>query len=814
MKKTVLILLISLFGVSIYAQSIKGHVQNENGEALIGANVAIENSYYGTITNANGDFEIKKLKHGKYTLVARYLGYEQTIYNLELVDNVSGIKVVLKQSQNLTEEVLVKATRAGNNAPVASTTINSKELSKTNHGQDIPFLLNLTPSVTYSSDAGTGIGYSKLYIRGTDITRINVTTNGIPLNDAESHGVWWVNMPDLVSSVDDIEIQRGVGTSTNGPAAFGANISIKTNSLNKKAYATLSSSYGSFNSYKAKIAVGSGLINDHFSFDMRLSKIHSDGFIDRAHADLNSFFVSGGYSGKKTLVKLNIISGHENTYQAWNGVPKVRLENDMAGMQQYEDHYLYSHEQTQHMINSNFRTYNSYVYDNEIDNYNQDHYQLMFSKELGADFSVSLALNYTKGKGYYEQYKKDEDLADYNIEPIVVGAETITSSDLIRRKWLDNDFYAAVYSLNYQKTNFNATIGGAYTTYFGKHFGNVIWSEFSGNSGIRHQWYNNTGDKQDFNIYGKFGYMFFDRLNVFADLQYRVIDYEIIGNDDDLKDIGQKHHFDFFNPKFGLSYDIDSEQNTYFSIGAANREPSRSDFKDADAGKTPVAESLIDYEFGYNVNINYARININLFYMDYNNQLVNTGKINNVGDAIMTNTAESYRTGIELLGRFRFLQIVDWQVNASFSRNKIKNFTAYVDDWDNWGTQTETKLGGTDISFSPNIVMGSMISFFPFKNFEFAINTKFVGNQYIDNTSNETRMLDAYSVSNINLAYTIKTKIIKSIDLKLQVNNIFNEEYETNAWVYRYHMGGEYYNMDGYFPQAGINFMGGIVLHF
>ncbi len=814
MKKTIAIVLISLFTFSVNAQNISGHIKNEKGKALVGASISIKNTSIGIITNSKGYFKISNLKSGNYTLIVNYVGYQQAVYELELSNNSTDVQIVLKISENLTEEILVKATRVGNNAPVASSTISSEDLNKTNLGQDIPFLLNLTPSVTYSSDAGTGIGYSKLYIRGTDITRINVTTNGIPLNDAESHGVWWVNMPDLVSSVDDIEIQRGVGTSTNGPAAFGANISIKTTSLNKKPYANLAASYGSFNSYKTKVSVGSGLINNHFSFDLRLSKIYSDGFVDRAYADLKSFFVSGGYSDKKTLVKLNIISGNENTYQAWNGVPKVRLENDMEGMQRYEDHYLYSPEETQQMINSDSRTYNFYTYDNEIDNYTQTHYQLMFSREIVSDLSLNLAFNYTKGKGYYEQYKTDEDLADYNIPPAVVGQDTVFSSDLIRRKWLDNDFYAAVYSLNYEKNKFSAIIGGAYTSYFGKHFGNVIWSRYASSSEIRHRWYNNTGDKQDFNIYGKFSYLFFNKLNVLADLQYRMIDYEIIGNDDDLSDISQKHHFDFFNPKFGLTYTMDDEHNVYFSVGAANREPSRTDFKDADKGKEPLKESLIDYELGYNLSAGSARVNINLFYMDYKNQLVNTGKINNVGSAIMTNTPSSYRSGIELVGGFRYKQIADWQMNVSFSQNKIQNFTEFVDDWDNWGTQTETDLGETDISFSPNIIMGSQLTFYPFKNLEIALHTKFVGNQYIDNTSSEDRMLDAYTVSNISMAYTMETKIIKSIDFKFVINNVFNEEYETSAWVYRYQYGGEYYNMDGYFPQAGINFLGGIVLHF
>lgn len=816
MKKLLFILSVCfLFVNTSYAQSIKGYVKNANNEALTGAVIRIENTYRTTVSDNKGFFEFKNLKAGNYVLIIKFIGYQTQKKEVILNSELKPLNIVLALAENLTDEVMVKATRAGTNTPVASTIIDKNQLSKTNLGQDLPVLLSLSPSITYSSDAGTGIGYTKLYIRGTDITRINVTANGIPLNDAESHGVWWVNMPDLVSSVDDIEIQRGVGTSTNGAAAFGANINIKTIGLNKTPYANLSTSYGSFNSYKNQISVGSGLINNHFSFDLRLSKIYSDGFVDRAFADLKSFYLSGGYSDQKTLIKLNIISGKEKTYQAWWGVPKVRLENDFAGMQRYRDHYLYTEEQYQHMLNSDSRSYNYYTYDNEVDNYGQDHYQLLFSRELIGDLSLNLALNYTHGEGYYEQYKNNQDLVDYGISPVITAKQdTISSTDLIRRKWLNNDFYAAVFSVNYQKSAFNATLGGAYTDYFGKHYGNVIWARFAGESEIRHQWYYNTGDKQDFNLYGKFNYTFMGKINTYIDLQYRTIDYVMQGEDDDLSDLSQNHNFDFFNPKAGLSYQIDDEQNAYFSVGVAHREPSRTDFKDAITNETPKPERLIDYELGYDLNINNAHININLYYMDYTNQLVNTGKINNVGNAIMTNMPESYRSGVELSGAFRFYKIIDWQVNATFSKNKIKNFTEYVDDWDNWGQQIATNLGETDISFSPNIIMGSNLSITPFKDFSISLQSKFVSKQYIDNTSSKDRMLDAYTVSNLSLNYRLKTKLIKNIDFKFIINNVFNEEYETNAWVYRYSYGGEYYNMDGYFPQAGINFMGGIVLNF
>ena len=814
MKKIVLIVFMQLQIVFAISQSITGLVENENGEKLVGATVTTNNLSKQTITDKFGFFELNNLEKGTYKINVSYVGYQNVEKTIEFTANDDySIRIIMKKNDNITEEVIISAIRVGEKFPVASTTINKEELEKNNIGQETPYLLSLTPSIVVSSDAGAGVGYSKFSIRGTDMTRINVTTNGIPLNDAESHGVWWVNMPDLGGSVESIQIQRGVGSSTNGPAAFGANINFQTNTVNKDAYAQLNSSYGTFNTYKGSVKLGSGLINEHFSMDMRISQIHSDGFIDRASSDLNSFSVSGSYIDEKTLIKFIVLSGHEKTYQAWNGVPKVRLENDIEGMQRYQDHWLYTQEETQHMLNSDSRTYNKYTYDNEVDDYSQDHYQFIVSRELFKNLNLNLAFNYTKGKGYYEQYKNDEDLVDYGIEPVVVGVETVESTDLIRRKQLDNDFYALSYSLIYQKNKFKTILGGSYSTYEGDHFGNVIWARFASNSEIRHQWYYNLGEKQDFNVFTKFEYEIFDKFNLYADLQYRNIEYKITGVDDDLSDISQEHNYDFFNPKFGLNYNINDMQNMYFSVGMANREPSRTDLKDAIGEQAPVKETLIDYEFGYTITTEKSKVNVNFYYMDYDNQLVKTGMVNNVGNAIMTNISDSYRTGVEISGGIKFLEIINWQLNTTISRNKVSNFTSYVDNW-NEGGQNETYIGETNISFSPEIIAGSSLSFEPFKNFNIAFISKYVDKQYIDNTSDKSRMLDAYFVNNIKVDYSIKTKLFKSIDFHLLVNNIFNEEYETNAWVYRYYVGNEYYNMDGYFPQAGTNFLAGITLNF
>ncbi len=810
MKKVVLIISISFLSFFSTAQTLKGHVENENAEPIVGAAVQIKETYHATIANSKGDFTFENLKPGTYSIIITSIGYDNLVKDVQMENKYLSFDFILKESQNLTDEVVVRALRAGRNTPAASSEITKVELSKNNLAQDVPFLLNFMPSVTSSSDGGLGVGYTKLSIRGTDMTRINVTTNGIPLNDAESHAVYWVDLPDIASSTESIQIQRGVGTSTNGTSAFGANINLQTNQIRKEAYGELAGSYGSFNTYKTNIKAGTGLINNHFTFDIRLSKIHSDGFIDRANTDMESFFASASYSDKKNLVKINVFSGHEITYQAWNGVPKVRLESDTEGMQRYEDHYLYTYDETQHMLNSDSRTYNYYTYDNQVDDYKQTHYQAFYSHEFNPNLNLNLGFNYTKGKGFYEEYRNDQDRKEYLIEPVPGSVDTI--SDLIRQKWLDNDFYVLTYSLNYQNEALKFTIGGSYQDYLGKHYGNVIWSEFPGLSDIDHQWYYNTGDKTDFNIYGKFEYLFFEKMNVYADLQYRVIDYTIEGIDDNLMDITQNHAFGFFNPKVGLNYILKPNQNAYFTIGTANREPSRTDFKDAPQGRMPTHETLTDYELGYTISFEKMRLNANMYFMDYKNQLVKTGQINDVGDAIMENIQNSYRTGLEITGVIKFNQFIDWQFNATLSRNKIKDYTEYTDNWE--GDQMVNYIGESNLSFSPELVAGSQLTFKPFKNFELALISKYVGEQFIDNSSAADRMLDAYFVNNIRLGYRMETKLFESIEFNIVVNNVLNHEYETDAWVYRYFYENQFNNMDGYFPQAGVNVMGGIVLSF
>ena len=817
MKRLGLILLMQCLFVYSFAQfSVTGTVTSESGEKLVGANLLLSGNYQGTSTNENGVFLFQNVKAGNYTLKVSYIGFEPASVAVRVVGDVKT-NVELKPLRIMAEEVLVSATRAGDKTPVAKTTVDKTTIENQNMGQDIPYLLTMTPSFVATSDAGAGVGYTNFRIRGTDLNRINVTVNGIPMNDAESHGTWFVDIPDLAGSVENIQVQRGVGTSTNGAAAFGATIDLQTSTLNKDAYAEYRTSGGSFNTFKNSVSAGTGLLNDHFTLDVRLSKVSSDGFVDRASSDLKSFYTSAGYYSENTIVKVNVFSGFEETYQSWNGVPSVKLNNDAEGMQRYLDHWLWNSHSAreneiryQDLINSDARTYNMYTYDNEVDHYQQDHYQLLFSHRLSDFLTVNAAGFYTYGRGYYENYKYDEEYADYNL----VAPEGIEETDMVVWKWLDNDFYGATFSLNYEQGQSALTVGGGWNTYDGSHFGKVIWAQNMGENEKDFEWYRGTGLKKDFNVYGKYNLQVSSAVSLYADLQYRRIDYDIDGFDDDLRDLTQSHDFNFFNPKFGIYYRPDNSQEAYLSFARANREPNRSNFVDADPdGKQPVAESLNDFEAGYTYKTSNFLLGANLYFMSYQDQLIQTGEINDVGSAIMVNVDDSYRAGIELTGGLKIARNLNWNANATFSQNKIKNFTEYVDDWDTGG-QDAYELGKTDLSFSPHVIVNSELTFNPVKAFNISVLSTYVSNQYIDNTSNKDRKLDAWFVNNLKLDYSLKNKLFDEIKIHMMVNNLFDVEYESNAWVYSYQTGGERYKMDGYFPQAGTHFFAGIDFKF
>jgi iron complex outermembrane receptor protein len=812
MKTGSFILFLLLQAIISSAQyRLAGIVKDENGGLLTNANVVLENTFMMTTTNAEGKFVFKNLRDENYLIKISYLGYETFRKKINVKDS-GELDIRLNRSPVLVEEVLVSASRAGSNSSIAHSTIGKETLSNENQGQDIPYLLSMTPSFVTTSDAGTGIGYTNFRIRGTDLNRINVTMNGIPVSDAESHSTYFVDIPDIASSVENIQVQRGVGNSTNGAGAFGGSIDIQTSKLDSQAIASYSGSYGSFNTFKNNVSAGTGL-NKNFAFNASLSKISSDGFIDRGASDLKSIFISGGYFTANTILKAVVFSGIEKTYQAWNGVPSVRLNNDLAGMQEYEDNYLYSHKQTQEMINSNSRTYNLYTYPNQVDNYQQDYYQLHFSHRFNPFLNLNISGFYTYGRGYYEQYEEDQNYEDYQLNAPTVNGAPVESTDLIRRKWLSNDFYGFIFSSSYKKNRSDLTIGGGGNIYDGKHFGRVIWSENGGIPDNDYEWYRGTGVKKDGNFYVRYNYKLSNKLSASADLQYRHIDYEIDGIDDNLRDLTQSHKFDFFNPKAGLFYSINSNNSMYVNYGRANREPNRDNFVDAPANRQPTFETLNDFEGGYQFKSPNFSFGANLYYMLYKNQLVLTGQINDVGSAIMTNADKSYRTGVELMAGMRFLKIFNWDVNATFSRNRIRDFTEYVENWDT-DDLDQNKLGETELSFSPGIISNSKLSCKLSDNLDINLLSSYVSSQFIDNTSNNNRKLDAYFVNNVRFDYLLKQKLFNEVKLHLLVNNIFDEKYENNAWVYSYVYNQHRYKMDGYFPQAGVNFLFSLNIRF
>ncbi len=781
---------------------VSGKVLGENNEPLAGAIILVEGTLYGVSTDENGYYKLK-LHNGQHRIRYSFTGYKTHYTNIAVNENTT-LDITLEVNTVLTDEVVVTATRADKNSAQTYSELKKEDIEKNNLGIDLPYLLDQTPSVVVTSDAGAGIGYTGIRIRGTDPTRINVTVNGIPLNDAESHGVWWVNMPDFASGTENIQIQRGVGTSTNGAGAFGGSINLLTNTIKEKSYTEINNAIGSYNTRRHTIKIGSGIINNHFTFDLRLSSIYSDGYIERAFSDLKSFFFSGNYFDNKQTITTNIFSGKEHTYQAWAGIPKDSLATN--------------------------RRYNPYTYDNETDNYTQTHYQLFYNRKIANKLNAHLALFYTRGKGFYEQYKENQDFSDYNLNPLIIGNDTIQETDLIRRRWLDNHFYGTVFSFNYNENGkFNAILGGGWNNYTGKHFGEIIWARYASNSNIRHRYYDNDAEKSDFNIYTRFNYRY-KKLVAFVDLQYRTISYNFLGFNDSLLPQQQTVNFGFFNPKAGLTYNLSGNQYVFASYSVGNKEPNRNDFTETSPGSRPKHETLYDTELGYRLSKQKISAGVTLYHMQYHNQLVLTGQINDVGAYTRTNVKNSFRRGIELELAVKPHQRIIWAVNTTLSENKIIDFNEYVDNWDTWD-QIKLEYSKTDIAFSPGVIAGSEITFNllhtanklaeteqqVLKNqhkLDASFITKYVGKQFIDNTSSTERMLDAYTVNDIRITYALTFKNKTQLALNFMIRNVFNELYVSNAWVYRYYENAQYQNMFGFYPQAERNYLLGLNIHF
>jgi iron complex outermembrane receptor protein len=716
------------------------------------------------------------------------------------------------------DEIIVKSTRASSKSATTYKNISRAEIGENNFGQDLPFILNNTPGVVITSDAGAGVGYTGIRIRGSDASRVNVTVNGIPYNDSESQGIFWVNMPDFASSVDNIQIQRGVGTSTNGAGAFGGSLNIQTASPSANPYGELNNTFGSFGTIKNTVKVGTGLLDNKWSFDGRLSRIKSDGFIDRAASDLKSYFISGAYHGKADLLRINVFSGTEKTYQAWNGIPEARLRGDAAGMQAFIDRNYLGEADAQLLLNSDSRTYNSFTYRDQNDNYAQDHYQALYARQFGQQLSFNAGIHYTDGKGFFEEFKTDQGFGKYGLPEVILDGSAIEETDLVRRRWLDNDFYGLTYALNYQPAaSLSFTLGGAYNEYRGKHYGQVIWAEYASTGDNFRHYYDGKGDKNDFNIYGKAEFSATEQLSLFADLQYRAVSYDISGTDKNLKQLDFDNQYNFFNPKLGLTYSLNAQSNVYGSFSVANKEPNRDDFTNIKTGLNPKAEKLNNVEAGYRFKNSAFNGGLNVYGMFYKDQLVFTGEINEYADAYRQNVDESYRIGVELDASYILSQNFAVNANAAISKNKIRDYVDYVPEYDdNWEVSRliTTNYDNPDIAFSPNAVLFGELVYKPFKGFAAALQSKYVSKQYLDNTQNDSRKLDAYWVQNARLGYDFSLKGIKNVNLGLLVSNLFNLEYESNGYTYSSAYAGSVTTENFYFPQAGTNFLLSLNLKF
>ena len=782
MKKiTFFLFLFTSILVNAQTFTLNGKVVDENNNSLPGATILVQETKKGTATDFDGKFSVDLLK-GAYTIQVSFMGYKTVSKEISLSQN-NTIAFSLVPNSTVLEEVLVSAVRVNADVPVTFSNLSKKEIATRNLGQDIPILLNYMPSVVSSSDAGAGVGYTYMSVRGSNGERINVTVNGIPYNDAESHGSFWVNLSDFASSTQNLQLQRGVGTSTNGSGAFGASLNILTDAVSEEASAEISNSFGSYGTRKHTVKFSTGKINEHFEVAGRLSNIKSDGYVDRASADLKSYYLQASYTDENTLIKAITFGGKEVTYQAWEGLTADQLKED--------------------------RRQNPYTYENEVDDYDQNHYQLHWNEKLNENWSTTLGLNYTKGAGFFEQFKEERDAADY-------GNLIVDGTDVIVRRWLENDFYVVNFNTNYKTDKLNFISGISYSNYTGDHFGEVIWGEdLAPNVNIRDRYYFSDAKKTDFSIFAKATFDISEKLSGYADLQGRFVGYQTKGITSDIAAINVDANFNFFNPKVGLTYKINDDNNLYTSFAVANREPNRNDFE----GGVTTHETLNDLEFGWRLKKESVKLNTNIYYMDYKNQLVLTGALDDVGAPVRATSGNSYRLGLEIDADITLSDQFSIKPNAAFSSNKNEDFFITRN-----GIDTPESLGNTDLSFSPEVVAGNMFIYKPIENLQISFLSKYVGKQFMSNFSSKISnndVLDDYFTSDLNIVYEINpNKIFKSIVFSALINNIFNTEYVDRGYYYTYDDTwsdpNQITTLDGagYYPQATRNFLVGVTLKF
>lgn len=776
--------LVALF-ICIHANAqtyrVSGSVFDQNREPLPNASIRITALNKGTSTDFNGTFQFT-IPKGIYLIEASYVGFKTEKKRMEVYDNQT-INFVLVEGDTMLDEVLVSAVRVKADAPVTHSNLTKKEIEKRNLGQDIPILLNYLPSVTTSSDAGAGIGYTYLRVRGSDASRVNVTINGIPYNDSESQGTFWVNLGDFASSTESLQLQRGVGTSTNGSGAFGASLNILTDGISEETGGEIANSFGSFGTRKHTVKFTTGKINDNFELAGRLSNIYSDGYVDRAFTDLKSYFLQGSYTDDTTLIKAIVFGGSEKTYQAWAGLTKEQLEEN--------------------------RRQNPYTYDNETDNYWQDHFQLHWNEKLSANWNSLISLNYTRGKGYFEQYKTEEAASDYN-------GLINEDSDVIVQRWLDNHFYVINGTLTYDnKDNLEVISGVSYNTYDNDHYGEVIWgSDLAAGTSWGDRYYFSQSKKTDFSIFSKASYSISEKLKAYLDLQGRFVHYETAGLTSDRSPIDVDQNYNFFNPKIGATYFIDGNHSLYASYARANREPNRSDFEGGNAQH----ESLDDFEIGWRFTSENFKVNTNVYYMTYGNQLILSGEIDPLtGEPLRTSSENSYRLGLEIDADLKLAENLSMRPNIALSKNRNQDYYQKING-------VEVNLGVTPIAFSPDIIFGNAFVYEPIDNLQIGLLYKYVGKQYMSNLNSaisENDVLEDFFTSDLNLIYEIPlNKVFKSIVFTTTINNIFNKEYVDRGYYFTYDDDwsdpASVTTLDGagYYPQATINFLSGITLKF
>ncbi|MCK9480597.1 MAG: TonB-dependent receptor [Bacteroidia bacterium] len=824
MKKLVLTIavLIPLFA---FAQTkdnyqISGKVLSPELKSMEGVSVLVtlpNGGSSGGITDQQGNFSvpISAEKQSKLFVRLSFVGFN-SIYDTLNLANLANGKIYYMQpaSKDLEAVNITSSIIADPNAPIANQTLNKAEIRKNNLGQDLPVLLNATPSLVFTTDAGAGVGYSALRIRGSDQTRINVTLNGIPLNDPETQGVFFVNMPDFASSAYRIDIQRGVGASTNGTGAFGANINLETFNRSMSPSFEINNSFGSFNTRKHTVAFNTGLINNHWKMSGRMSRIYSDGYIDRAFSDLKSYYIDASYRSTNQRFTLEAIhfAGSERTYQAWWGTPESRFTGDVNAMNDYADRNFLSPTQRQNLLHSG-RTYNYYEYDNETDNYSQSHYQLHANYLFNKYLKLSVSGFYIRGLGNFEQSMPAQRYEDYGIEPFVQGADTLATTDLVRKLWLDNHFFGSVYGLHYQNNKTIVQFGGGLSRYLGDHYDDVIWAVIAGNMPKDYRFASSYSVKNDVNHFVKVTRKINDRFSVYADLQFRYVAYKADGLDDNRVPFAFDKQFAFFNPKGGVNYALKHNQRLYFSIANTKREPVRMDFIES-APDVPKHESLTDYEFGYQKRTKKYLLDVNLYYMDYINQLVLTGEMNAVGGLIRKNAGKSYRAGFELQGKYIINDYLNVGGNVTLSRNIIKDYKEVVFDWYGVIEEQHFEYKNTPISFSPSVV-SAVFAELKFKSFTANVTGKYVGLQYLDNSGMKESVLSPYATGDFRLAYKLPGKKTES-EMVLMVNNFTNQLYASNGYTYKYYLGSTdaFYSDKMVYPQAGINFLLGLNIRF